>query len=774
MPIETHPIRGNTQMIMRKGRPWAFCLAFAVMLGGLTGCVRDPNIRKQTFLKSGNEYFAQEKYREAAIQYLNAIKLDPQFVEGHYQLAQTYLRLQIWSGAYQELLRTVDLKPDHWKAHIDLGNLFLSARRFADAQQRAQIVLEKDPQNVDAHVLLANSYAALQNMQASIQEMETAIQLDPDRSKSYLNMGLLQLGAQQAAAAETSFKKAIELEPNSVQAVLALANYYQMLRRAPEAEPLLRRAIQIEPRSPSTHAALARFLASQDRRDEAEQALILAKAAMSDVPAGYRLLGDFYFLTGKSEKAVAEYASIVQQHPDDLRAKKNYAQLLIGLNRLDQAEQVVSDIQKANPRDVEGQILRAQMLIIRKKYQEAVSTLEAAVKTEGDNAFLHFHLGRALAAAGNTARAETEWRDALRLAPAMVSANEALAGVAAQKGDWDQMHRAAESILLNSPNAPSGYLLRAGARIGRGDLAGGEADLKRASELAPRNPAPHIQLGAMRASVKRYADAERHFERALELDPRNAVGLQALVGLHFEQKQNSKAVARAVAQVEKEPSASPLHFVLGSAFFATGETEKAEEALLKAIEIDKGNAQAWVLLAQVQASYEGLDKAAASFARALEADPRQPLVYVLYGSLEEKRNNWRHAQELYERSLQVKPDFPLAANNLAYLMLEKGGNVDAALSHAQVARRGLPDLPNTADTLAWAYYHKGAYTSAIGLLQEAIKKSPDNAVYHYHLGMAYWKVNDPTAAKRHLSRALRLNPKIEKAEEIEQVISQLE
>jgi hypothetical protein len=48
-------------------------------------------------------------------------------------------------------------------------------------------------------------------------------------------------------------------------------------------------------------------------------------------------------------------------------------------------------------------------------------------------------------------------------------------------------------------------------------------------------------------------------------------------------------------------------------------------------------------------------------------------------------------------------------------MLEHNGDLNVALSLAHVARRGLPESPKTADTLAWAYYHKGTYGLAIDL-----------------------------------------------------------
>jgi Tfp pilus assembly protein PilF len=91
-------------------------LILAVCLGLAAGCARDPNIRKQKYLASGNSYFDQGKYREASIEYLNALQIDKTFAEAHYRLAQAYEHQGIWAGAYQELVRTTDLQPDNVKA----------------------------------------------------------------------------------------------------------------------------------------------------------------------------------------------------------------------------------------------------------------------------------------------------------------------------------------------------------------------------------------------------------------------------------------------------------------------------------------------------------------------------------------------------------------------------------------------------------------------------------------------------------------------------------
>jgi len=63
----------------------------------------------------------------------------------------------------------------------------------------------------------------------------------------------------------------------------------------------------------------------------------------------------------------------------------------------------------------------------------------------------------------------------------------------------------------------------------------------------------------------------------------------------------------------------------------------------------------------------------------------------------EAQGDWEKAQAAYQRALAIRPEEPLAANNLAYLMLEHSGNVNVALTLAQTARRNLPNIPSSAD-----------------------------------------------------------------------------
>ncbi len=50
------------------------------------------------------------------------------------------------------------------------------------------------------------------------------------------------------------------------------------------------------------------------------------------------------------------------------------------------------------------------------------------------------------------------------------------------------------------------------------------------------------------------------------------------------------------------------------------------------------------------------------------------------------------ARRRYEQVLQMDRHAPVAANNLAYIYAEHGGNLDVALQLAQTAKAALPDV----------------------------------------------------------------------------------
>jgi len=191
------------------------------------------------------------------------------------------------------------------------------------------------------------------------------------------------------------------------------------------------------------------------------------------------------------------------------------------------------------------------------------------------------------------------------------------------------------------------------------------------------------------------------------------------------------------------------------------------------VELAPTNSAAISALAAVQANHGETDAAIATYKRAIPLAPTNAQLVVALGSLYEAKGDWQQAQTIYKQALSIQGDNPVAANNLAYLMLEHGGDPNVALSLAQTARRGMNDSPNSADTLAWAYFHTGAYSVAESLLEDAVKKVPVNPTYRYHLGMVYQKLNDPVHARASFEGAIKAKPDSPAAEAARKALSEL-
>jgi tetratricopeptide (TPR) repeat protein len=306
--------------------------------------------------------------------------------------------------------------------------------------------------------------------------------------------------------------------------------------------------------------------------------------------------------------------------------------------------------------------------------------------------------------------------------------------------------------------------LRAVAEINRQKYVEAEQDLQKAMQVAPQSPTPSVQMGNLRLLQKRYPDAEKFYQQALDKDPSSSDGLSGLMNTYVAQKQMDKALAAANAQIAKSPNNSNFYDLLGTALFdSKKDLPAAETALRKAVELDKNNSDALVKLGKIQIARGSADQALATYTQSIKDNPREISFYILAGEIYESKNQWDQAKEMYQRALNIQPDNPQASNNLAYVILQQGGNVDVALSMAQTARRGMPDSPNAADTLGWAYYQKGVYHSAIDLFREALRLNEkrggaEDPIVHYHLGLAYQKSNQPAQARQQLERVLKLSP----------------
>jgi tetratricopeptide (TPR) repeat protein len=428
---------------------------------------------------------------------------------------------------------------------------------------------------------------------------------------------------------------------------------------------------------------------------------------------------------------------------------------------------------KSSSRDAEALLLQGQIQIQRRNFNDSITTLQQALKLAPDIAFGHYQLGVAFHMNGNAQQAEGEWQTAVRLQPNLHDAWSALGASAVQRGDWRTVGTISKQLQKIAPASMEGYLLDATARFNQGDVSAAEVDLKRVLDLAPQSAIGFAKLGRLRTEQNRRAEAEDFYRKGLLREPGSFDALEGLVDLDFRAGKAANAIGLIQAQLERTPDNSRLYFLLGQAFLRNGRPAEAEQMLTRAVDLDKQDVGALVLLGQMEASHGATDMAISNYQHAIELVPSSARLYVELAGVYELRADWQMAETLYQKALSIQSDDAFAANNLAYLMLEHGGDVNVALSLAQTARRGLQGMPSAADTLGWAYYNNGSFSTAASLLEEAVRKAPSNSTYLYHLGLAYAKLNDHVRARAQFQRAIRVDPKSPIAERARNALDQV-
>ena len=267
--------------------------------------------------------------------------------------------------------------------------------------------------------------------------------------------------------------------------------------------------------------------------------------------------------------------------------------------------------------------------------------------------------------------------------------------------------------------------------------------------------------------------AEAALQEVLQRDPVSLSALATLLKLYSLTGRSQDALQRISGLLQQHPQNAGLHFLQGLAYFSLKDLEKSEASVRQALSLDPKTPDAQTLLANIHLARGATEEAKADLRAAIAAHPRSLMNYMALVTQYEKEGNWAEARKLCEKAHEIDPNAPMVADELAFLYLEHGGDVNTAVSLAQVAKQKMPDSAITADALGWAYYKLGSFTSALVQLKESSAKVPNNPIYHYHLGMAYLAARQFDLARQSLRAALRTDPQFPYAANARTALEQL-
>jgi tetratricopeptide (TPR) repeat protein len=99
-----------------KRRKVVFLVLLCFIFAALIGCSKEA--KKERHWGRGEKYFAENKFKEAIIEYKNVLQIDPADVKARYKLGLAHLKVGQLREAYAEFSKSVELDPNLVEARL--------------------------------------------------------------------------------------------------------------------------------------------------------------------------------------------------------------------------------------------------------------------------------------------------------------------------------------------------------------------------------------------------------------------------------------------------------------------------------------------------------------------------------------------------------------------------------------------------------------------------------------------------------------------------------
>lgn len=707
-----------------------------VMAGVICSCFSTPAEKAAKHTKLGDAYVQKEKFPEAVIEYKNAVKAGPNDASLRWKLAKAALGSKDIRLAFQQLQKTVELDPNNFEAKGKLGEIYLLVGKSEEAARIADNLVVSWPKVPEGYVLKSGLSLRAGKIDEAISRMKMAVALASDK---YIYM-------------------------------LAVGNFYLLKRDRKSASEWYDKALAASPNAPEVHVTRGNFYFASGEMEEGEKEYRKAIELSKDKEDLRILLAENYLYQGRMDDSEKELNSIIKEM-DSQKARKNLAEIKLETGKIQEAKTIVGEILKKNDKDLDGKFLNGRIALFEKRFEDAKALFGEVIKNDAGMARAHLYNGLTDIQLGQIDLGKKEVQEAVRLDPGYVKARIVLGNLFLKSNEPAVAEKEAIEVLRRNPSNAQATVIYADSFLLRKEWRKAEQIYTAMIKQMPKNPIGYIKMGYSRKIQNKPPEAAAFFYEAMVRDPNDLAVVNEYIFSQVAARQTEKAKKTLDEYLSKEPKSAQIQEMAARLYLVMGKPADGEKALMKAIELSPEFTTPYYELGLLYIEQRRLTEAEDRFRKVLQKDAKNLGATMVLGVLLEAQGKIEEANKQYRRVLELAPKNPLAANNLATILSDYGGNLDEALKYAQIARETAVDDPGVADTLGWVYYRKGLYESAYPLISEAMKKAEKNPTVRFHHGMVLMKTGRNREGAAELEAALEMSPASRWAKEAKEALA---
>lgn len=747
------------------------------------------------FLEKGVELFDQGEFKQAELEFKNAIQESPDTAEAYYYMALLNEKGRKYKAMRENLIESVKLNPEDTKVRLKLAKVYLLFNQLDKASNEIESVLTKDAEQLDALTIKAailskqkNDIDALAIIDAVLEKnadhieavsLKTALlirkksfdealsTLAPALEKFKENISLhllkIQLDSKRndIDAVISGYKKLIELKPDNIRIKYSLAKVFLNVNKRQEAEELLRTLVEKNPDLLDAKLKLLDFLYTVDDEVNAlKQLEVFIKNSKNNAPD---IMIFSKFLIGKKNvnkakellKAVVSGKSTTDAHSET--AQLMLARLDVNAKNYSSGLEYIEKILYKNPNNLAAKFLKAKVLMSDENYAEASKILEKILWQKPDMDQVISLLGKIHTINGDIDKAHNNFKDALKINPGNMPALNFMVARAMSEGHADYAIELLEraSAFLPGQLVILDKLVKLNVAAQNWDSA--NRYINRIQQQKKGKILAHYLKGRLLQKQNKFEEAILVYKDILKYAPWINDALIAMIACHLELNQKTQMMKYLDAFTSKHPN-------VFSGFLQKSKLLSSDKYYSKAIELlssavnNEGlySIPLYVELARLYAILDNKDAEFNAYSEGLKVNSQDTNLLLLLASYYEKNKEFDKAVEQYEKILLINSHHNEAKNNLASILLDHYGedkDVEKAVQLSKSFKQS--KQPYFLDTYGWAQLKKGNQELALSAFEEVVILAPKVPVFRYHLAVTYYNMSDTMTAASELRQAIR-------------------
>lgn len=758
----------------------------------LSGC-SSPEEKAEKYYAKGMELLEKEP-EKARLEFQNALQMKKVMPKATYALALIAERNGDFKTTYALMNQVLEREPTNINALVKTGQILLAAGKVDLALEKSNKAFEVDKNNPSALILRAAIQLKLNDTKGALEYANLALSKDPNNQDAYILLATERLSAKDNLKAMEYLDKALTKDEKNLAVHLIRIKVLEDLSKDQEADQSFQKMIKLFPNKAIVRKSYAQFLLKNNRQPEAEQQLrAIAEitpglSAKLDIvrfliaskgpeagrlelenfvkkePNNYELafalvnLYQLQKLPQEEDKLLAEIKDKAGNTPDGYKAQSMIAYKLVQAGKKEEASKILNAILASDKSNGQALTLRAGLALEAKNYDAAIIDLRT-VTLDSPTAFgAMVMLASAHENSGSPQLAEEQYIKAFETSKFSPTYGIPYAQFLMRRKQPERAEKVFEDILTTNPGNAVVLRSLAQAKIARGDYAGAQALADQAKKQNEKNTLGDQIEGAISSGQNDLEGALSAFKRAHDAAPNETQPIVAVVRTYMRAGKPKEAIAFIDSVLKDNPNNAEALMIKGQIFLSTGNVQGAQEIFANFVKANPKNATGYQQLAIAQQRANQQVEAEKTIQNGLKELPSDMNLMLSQAELLVGGNRIDDAIKLYEEMLKQRPGFEIASNNLANLLLDyRTDQASFARAHTLAKELKNSSTPQFLDTFGWASYKVGEFDDAKKALESVIEKSPDVAIFQYHLAKIYMAKNDSASAKQALQKAIKLS-----------------